>query len=186
MPEGHLLLLQDLRKDPESMTREVNYWSTMIDGVCHKCPQQSSVIVVGTHVDLLKPEQLATKLSCLQMATKLTTHDQKLVGIISLNLINTDETKMNTFTALLNETKRNIISIGPHIPFHCQLILAFIKEKHPPDTDILTLSGLVEKILIDPDSLIQPDMFTIIPILHTLSEKGLIVFFHLKILLIAG
>ena len=52
------LLLQDVTKDSETMAKEVHYWSTMIDNVCHKCPQKSSVIVVGTHADLLKSKQL--------------------------------------------------------------------------------------------------------------------------------
>ena len=57
------LLLQDLRKDPEAMTKEVYYWSTMIDGVCHKSPQQSPVIVVGTHADLLTRVRLKEKMN---------------------------------------------------------------------------------------------------------------------------
>ena len=55
------LLLQDVTKDSETMAKEVRYWSTMIDNVCHKCPQKSLVIVVGTHGDLLKSKQLTKK-----------------------------------------------------------------------------------------------------------------------------
>ena len=66
------LLLQDLRKDPEAMTKEVYYWSTMIDGVCCECPEKkSSVLVVGTHTDLLTPEQLKEKRSHLQSIAKM-------------------------------------------------------------------------------------------------------------------
>ena len=55
------LLLQDVKKDFETMAKEVHYWSTMIDNVCYNCPQKSSVIVVGTHADLLKSKQLTKK-----------------------------------------------------------------------------------------------------------------------------
>eukprot|EP00731_Ephydatia_muelleri_P000173 Em0001g173a len=107
------LLLQDLRKGPEVMTKEVFYWSTMIDGVCHKCPQQSSVIVVGTHADLLTPEQLKENMSRLQSIAKMA---------ISHQII-----------------------------------------RHRDDTS-------------DPDKLIDPDRSSIIPLLETLSEKGVILF----------
>ena len=170
------LLLQDLRKDPEAMTKEVYYWSTMIDGVCHKCPKQSSVIVVGTHADLLTPEQLTRKLTHLQSVAVFATSHQKLVSIIPLDVRYTYGAEMDKFKALLDETKKNIISMGPYIPFHCHLMFAFIKEKLPRNTGILTFSDLLVNILTDSDSFIQPDIFSITSILNTLSEKGLIVF----------
>ena len=68
------------------MTKEVYYWSTMIDGVCHKCPQKSSVIVVGTHVDLLTPEQLKENMSHLQSIAKMAISHQILVHVLALNL----------------------------------------------------------------------------------------------------
>ena len=80
------LLLQDLMHDPEVMTKEVYYWSTMIDGVCHKCPQQSSVMVVGTHADLLKPEQLTRQLAQLRSIAEVAISHQKLVSVLALNI----------------------------------------------------------------------------------------------------
>eukprot|EP00731_Ephydatia_muelleri_P036549 Em0276g1a len=95
------LLLQDLRKDPEVMTTEVYYWSTMIDGVCHKCPQQSSVIVVGTHSDLLTPEQLKEKMSRLQSIAKMAISHQILVNVLAINLTKIYSGEMNQFKDLL-------------------------------------------------------------------------------------
>ena len=50
-------------------------------------------------------------------------------------------------------------------------MLAFFKEKLPPDID-----DFFAHLNADPDKVIRPDVPQLIPILQTLSEKGLIVF----------
>eukprot|EP00731_Ephydatia_muelleri_P036765 Em0321g4a len=83
------LLLQDLRKESDVISKEVctkSTGSSMIDGVCHKCPQKSSVIVVGTHVDLLTSEQQTIKLSHLGSIARKAISHQTLVDIIAVNL----------------------------------------------------------------------------------------------------
>ena len=81
------LLLQDLRKDPDDITKELHHWAAMIDGVSHKCPKKSSVIVVGTHADLLKKQLASSKLSDLKS---------------TLNIKNPYSTQMEQFMELLN------------------------------------------------------------------------------------
>ena len=170
------LLLQDIRKDSEAITREVYYWSAMIDGVCHKCPQKSSVIVVGTHADLLTPEQVTTKLSHLQSAAEAAIRHQTLVKVVAQNLTRIGSDGMDQLMNLLHETNKAVISMCPPIPTHCSLLLAFFNEKLPPDVDAISFSNLLEQLKADPDKVIQPDVPQLIPILKTLSEKGLIVF----------
>ena len=170
------LLLQDLRKDSKAITRELYYWSAMIDGVCHRCPHKSSVIVVGTHADLLTPEQVTTKLTTLQSTANTAISHQKLVKVVTLNLTKIYSDAMDQFRDQLHEVNKDVIKMCPSIPIHNHLMLAFFKEKLPSDIDAISLSDLVVRIKADPDNLIPPDVPQIIPILKTLSEKGLIVF----------
>ena len=170
------LLLQDLRKDSEAITRELYYWTAMIDGVCHKCPQKSSVIVVGTHADLLTPEQVTTKLTALQLMAETAISHQNLVRVVALNLTKIYSDEMDQFRGLLHDVNKVVVNMCPSIPIHNHLMLAFFKEKLPSDIDAITLSDLVECIKADPDNRITPDVPQIISILKTLSEKGLIVF----------
>ncbi|KAL5515134.1 hypothetical protein EMCRGX_G000259 [Ephydatia muelleri] len=178
------LLLQDLRKGPEVMTKEVFYWSTMIDGVCHKCPQQSSVIVVGTHADLLTPEQLKENMSRLQSIAKMAISHQIIVNVLALNLTKIYSGEMEQFKDLLYGIIKNVLSMSPPILMMCHMLLAFLREKLPPDIHVhsLSLSDLIEHLqrhrddTSDPDKLIDPDRSSIIPLLETLSEKGLILF----------
>ena len=170
------LLLQDLRKDSEAITKELYYWSAMIDGVCHKCPQKSSVIVVGTHADLLTPEQVTTKLTTLHLTAKTAISHQKLTIVVALNLTKIYSDEMHQFWDLLHEINKDVVSTCPSIPCHNHLMLAFFKEKLPSNIDAICLSDLVVHIKIDLDNLITPDVPQIVPILKTLSENGWIVF----------
>ena len=170
------LLLQDLRKDSETITRELYYWTAMIDGVCHKCPQKSSVIVVGTHADLLTPEQVTTKLTALQLMAETAISHQNLVRVVALNLTRIYSDEMDEFRDLLHEINKDVVSMCPSISMMCHMVLAFFKEKLPSDIDAISLSDLAVRIKADSDNLIPADDPQIIPILKTLSEKGLIVF----------
>ena len=170
------LLLQDLRKDPKAMTKEVYYWSAMIDGVCHKCPQQSSVIVVGTHADLLIPAQLKEKMSRLQSIAKMAISHQIFVNVLALNLTKIYSGEMDKFKVLLYGVIKNCLSMSLPVSMMCHMLLAFLREKLPPDIDALSLSELIGHLKADPDKLIDPDDSNIIPLLETLSEKGLILF----------
>ena len=170
------LLLQDLRKDPEAMTKEVYYWSAMIDGVCHKCPLQSSVIVVGTHADLLTPEQLKENMSHLQSVAKIAISHQILVHVLALNLTKIYSGEMDQFMNLLYRINKDVLSVSPPIPMMCHMLLAFLREKLPPDTDAISLSDLLVYLKGDHDKMIEADSITIVPLLKVLSDKGLILF----------
>ncbi|KAL5500154.1 hypothetical protein EMCRGX_G011659 [Ephydatia muelleri] len=167
------LLLQDLRHDPEVMTKEVHYWSTMIDGVCHKCPQQSSVIVVGTHADLLTPRQLSQKIIHLRSCAEVAISHQKLVSILALNVAATYSGEMDQFKDELCRINKDVVHMSPSISMMCHMMLAFLKQRIPDlDVDAISLSDLITYLAADPDKLIDPDSTKIVPILQTLSEKA--------------
>ena len=168
------LLLQDLRKDSEAITKELYYWSTMMDGVCHKCPKPSPVIVVGTHADRLTPQETLKNLSHLQSVAKTAIVYQKLVKVVSLDLTKMYRDEMDQLMSLLHETNKEVICMSPSISMMCHMILAFLKERLPPNMDAITLSDLHERIKADKDNLIGHDISDIISHLWTLSEKGLI------------
>eukprot|EP00731_Ephydatia_muelleri_P020619 Em0013g346a len=171
------LLLQDVTKDSETMAMEVRYWSTMIDNVCHKCPQKSSVIVVGTHADLLKSKQLTKKKqSDLDTIFKMAASHQTLVAVITVNLKNIYSAAMDEFRALLYSKNKQVLSMSPPISLMCHMMLAFLKERLPRDMHAILLSDLLIRLDTDQDKFINPDITAVVPLLKTLSEKGLIVF----------
>eukprot|EP00731_Ephydatia_muelleri_P005631 Em0002g1807a len=170
-----ILLLQDVTKDFETMAKEVHYWSTMIDNVCYKCPQKSSVIVVGTHADLLKSKQLTKKKqSDLDAVFKMAASHQTLVAVITVNLTNIYSAAMDQFRALLYSRNKEVISMSPPISFMCHIMLAFLKERLPLDMHAILLSDLLSRLDTDQDKFINPDITAIVPLLKSLSEKALV------------
>ena len=170
------LLLQDIRKDEETITKEVHYWSTMIDGVCHKCSQKSSVMVVGTHADLLAPQENIKKMTHLHSVSESAISHQKLIKVVALNLTLIYGNKMNQFMDLLHATNKDVINMCPSIHMMCHMMLAFLEEKLPTDLNAISLSDLLVRLKDDPDQLIDPAIFNVIPLLNTLSDRGFIVF----------
>ena len=168
------LLLQDIRKDEETITKEVHYWSTMIDGVC---PQQpGSIIVVGTHADLLVRQEKIRKMAHLNMVSESAISHQKLIKVVALNLTQIYRDKMNQFMNLLHTTNKDVISMCPSVSMMCHMMLAFFEEKLPPDLNAISLFDLLVHLKDDPDQLIDPAISNVIPLLNTLSDKGFVVF----------
>ena len=149
----------------------------MIDGVCHKCPQQSSVIVVGTHADLLTPRQLSQKLTHLRSRAEAAISHQNLVCVLALNVATTYSREMDEFKDELCSINKDLVHMSPRISMMCHMMLAFLKQRIPDlDVDAISLSDLIAYLEADQDKLIDPDSTEIIPVLQTLSEKGLILF----------
>ena len=169
------LLLQDIRKDEETITKEVHYWFTMMDSVCHKSPEKSSVIVVGTHADMLTQLEVAKKLTHLRSVAKAAINQQKLVKVVSLNLTKVNNDEMKQFMSLLHETNKKVIHRCPSISKMCHMILAFLKAKFAC-VSAITLSDLIDHLKADKDNHIDPDICNIVSLLWTLSEKGLITY----------
>ena len=149
----------------------------MIDGACHKCCKKSSVIVVGTHADLLTPEQARKKLAFLQSVFErgIINH-QRLIKVVLLNTRNMYSGEMDQLLELLRDTNKGIVSMCPEISRMCHMILAFFKESLPTNVDAISLADLLVRIKGDANKTIASDISCIIPLLETLSEKGLIVF----------
>ena len=151
-----------------------------MDGVCHKCPQPSSVIVVGSHADLLTPQKVTRKMNYLQSVAMAAIRHQKLVKVVSLNLKNMYKDEMDQLMSLLHETNKEVVSRCPSISMMCHMILAFFKERLPPNVCAITLSDLLVRLKGDQDNFIDSDISDIIPHLCTLSEKGLIAYIPSK------
>ena len=78
---------------------------------------------------------------------------------------------------LLYRINKDVLSVSPPISMMCHMLLAFLKQRLPdPDIDAISFSDLIVHLKADRDKLIDPDSSNIIPLLESLSEKGLILF----------
>ena len=171
------LLLQDITKDNDVITKELHYWSTVINDIGQNFPCQSSVIVVGTHADLLTVEQQTIKLAHLQSVARLAINHQILVEVLALNLKKTYGRKMGQLMDLLHQTNDAVVKECPPISLLCHVLYASLNETLPgPDADGIIMSDLIAHLAADQDKLIVPSISQVLPLLKCLSEKGLIFF----------
>ena len=137
----------------------------------------SLIIVVGTHADQLKSKPLVIKKeNDLGAVFKLAASHQMLVAVITLNLTDIYSAKMDDLQALLYSKTKEVLSMSPPISLMCHMMLAFLKKKLPIYMHAILLSDLLICLDTDQDKFINPDIATVVPLLKTLSEKGLIVF----------
>ena len=81
---------------------------------------------------------------------------------------------MDQLLALLYSSTKEVLSMSPPISLMCHMMLAFLKERL--HMHAILLSDLLICLDSDQDKFINPDITAVVPLLKTLSEKGLIVF----------
>ena len=149
----------------------------MISNVCHKCPQQSSIIVVGTHADCIgdskKLEHLHIQMEWV--ARDAIKHDI-FVQFAALN-VTAFSKNLDSFMSLLHCIIDDVRIKCPAITPSCHVMYAFLNDKVPADQDEISLSQLLTLLNRENPKVLPTDAAEVSELLKTLSEKGFIVFF---------
>ena len=170
------LLLVNLLLRLENISAQLYYWSAMIGDVCHKCSQQSSVIVVGTHADrIADKEQLEFHCNSIEKIAKDAVKST-FVQFIALNATALDGEEMKIFMLSLRQTNDIVIAKHPAISLNNHMLYAYLKDKVPENTDAIPLSQLVTLLRQEEPKYLPTDASEITQHLKTLSDKGFIVF----------
>ena len=173
------LLLINLLLNLKDITAQLYYWSAMIGDVCHKCPQHSSVIVVGTHADMIADSKM---LDLYREAIENTVRDalnkQTFIGFTAVNATTSDKEELKSFMSLLRSTNDNVIASLPAISLNSHLMYAFLKDKVPAYMyqDAIPLSQLQTLLEQEEPKCLPSEASAIVQLLKTLSGKGFIVF----------
>ena len=165
------LLLSDISKDIDVVKRELNYWCALIGNVSKA--QQSSVIVVGTHVDKIKPRELPVKCSRLTEHV-IQEYNLSFVNFFALDARAYQSEELKSFMSTLYETTELMKRQGPPISLNCHLLYAFLKELK---LDAITLSDLLSRLLQVKEQSLPTSIEDITSLLSILSDRGLITFF---------
>ena len=171
------LLLVNLLLDLKDITAQLYYWCGMIEDVCHKCPLQSAVLVVGTHADGIADRG---KLESLGVAIERVARDainkHTFAGYIALNGTALHGREAKRFMSVLNDTNGGVNARCPAISLTSHVMLAFLNDRVPTDLDAIKLSQLMTLLRQEKLKVLPTEASEIIPHLKTLSDKGFIVF----------
>eukprot|EP00731_Ephydatia_muelleri_P033973 Em0043g17a len=169
------LSLVDVSLKQEEIIKQIHYWSTMISSVCSECPHPSEVIVVGTHVDNTKKEDLLVRTNIIVDLAKTIFNNQHFRGFIPLNATARFSDNMKRFIGVLSESNDTVVQQSPVISTDCHILYAFLQQKLPSD-QVITISYLLSLLWTDISNVLPTETSTMVPLLTTLSVKGLILF----------
>ena len=160
------------------ITAQMYYWSAMIHNVCYKSPEPSTVIVVGTHVDMVKKDYLTELGEKIKELGKDIFKELIFEVFIALNAIECRGNNLNSFLSLLNGINNEVRLRSPAISLTNHLMYAFLNDKVPSDKEVITLSSLLSLLEKEVPQVLPTETTEIISLLTTLGEKGFLVFLH--------
>ena len=171
------LLLVNLLLSLENIIAQIYYWSLLISNVCHNCPQQSSIIVVGTHADCIGDSKMLEHL-CIQIeqAAKNAIKHQIYVQFAAINVTSFSK-DLDTFLSSLHHIIDDVRIRCPAISLSCHVMYAFLNDKVPADQDAISMSQLLILLNQEKPKVLPTEAAEVSELLKTLSEKGFIVFF---------
>eukprot|EP00731_Ephydatia_muelleri_P013368 Em0007g678a len=176
-PSTFLLLVNLFKSDVKSITLQLYYWSAMIGDVCHKCPQKSSVIVVGTHADQISDQmQLDKKRGVIERVVMDALKKHTFVKYIALNATAFVGEEVERFMSLLHDTNEHVIAQHPVISLNSHVMYAFLNDKIPKPQTAISLSDLLGLLLKEEPKVLPTETTEVVLLLRTLSGKGFIVF----------
>ena len=158
------------------ITKQMYYWSAMISNVCHQCRQPSSVVVVGTHVDMVKKDYLAELGEKIKELGKDIFKELIFEEFIALNAIKCRGDSLKSFLSLLSRINNEVGLRSPAISLTNHLMYAFLNDKVPSDKEVISLSSLMSLLEKEASRVLPIETSEIMKLLTTLGEKGFIVF----------
>ena len=160
------------------ITAQMYYWSAMISNVCHQCSLPSSVIVVGTHVDMVKMNYLNELREIIRQLGKDIFKELIFEEFIALNAIKCRGDSLKSFLSFLNRINNEVGKRSPAISLTNHLMYAFLNDKVTSDKEVISLSSLMSLLEKEVPRVLPAKTSEIISLLTTLGEKGFIVFLH--------
>ena len=171
------LSLVDISLGDHEITKQLYYWSTMISNVCSKCPQPSEVIVVATHADMLNKADQQRRCNAIEDLAKEIFKNQHFAGCVALDTKDHFSDGMKRVIGLLRDSNDIVIQRCPVISTDCHILYAFLEQiQISPSEQVITISRLLSLLQEDHTNVLPTETSKMVPLLQTLSEKGLILF----------
>ena len=171
------LSLVNISLSENEITKQLYYWSTMISNVCSKCPRPSEVIVVATHADRVNKADQQRRCNAIEDLAKEIFKNQHFAGCIDLDTKDHFSDGMKRLIGLLRDSNDIVIQRCPVISTDCHILYAFLDQiQISPSEQVITISRLLSLLQEDHTNVLPTETSKMVPLLQTLSDKGLILF----------
>ena len=163
----------DLSQSMDKISESIHYWISFIENACSSAPGSSHIIIVGSHVDMVKPSQeLKEKSSLVESIAESRVKQLTYGGIVSMDCRLSKTKQARHFRSLLSTSQQAILSSQPSMSLYCHVLYAFLRTKLKKKG--CTLQELTSALASEKDYSYQSSLLT--DSLTSLSDKGLILF----------
>ena len=170
---GVFVLMVDVTAPHNTTEKLLYYWINFIENCCARLTKPSHIIIVGSHIDKLSPQQKADMESFITRIAERAIRKQHFQGYIGLDCRRPGGENVTTFTSLLSESCRQVVDRSDSISFYCHVQYSFLRDLKMV---AVTTDELCTKLKEQDHPSLPSDVSIVTEILTALSDKGLILF----------
>ena len=166
--------LVDLSKSEEKIAQAVHYWVTFIENVTSKAKDNSCIVIVGSHTDLLNEEELMAKTSLVVDLMDRRRKKLKYEGFIGMDCHMVNEDSIKSFITLLSHCQSIVSTHSQPVSVYCHMLYSFLQTKLRKIA--CQFQDLISHISSKEGSLIPSNKYFLDELLEYLGDKGLIIY----------
>ena len=168
------IIVIDLMNTGEEIKRQLHYWVNFIENATCRTALKSSLILVGSHADLLSKMELQIKSSFITNMLSRNMRHGDFMELVTMDCRKFDSKSTRKFISLLRQSQLSVSSRAPSMNYYCHLLYAFFKSK--PEMVYCTLEDLIFLATTHEDCPIPTQTVSLSRFLTTLNDRGLIIF----------
>ena len=173
---GGFIVVVNLRDDRETIKRDLYFWINFIENVSCRIQEKSELLVVGSHPDLLSPNNVSTHQPYIDSIVREVLKNQEYRGFFAIDCRCLGGKATDRFMNNLSVSCRVLSDKSESISYFCFVLNAFLHSKL--NVIALTLEQVIEKIEIENNASLPSNPSVVTDLLSTLSDKGLILFIN--------
>ena len=170
--------LVDLSKTENEIEQAVHHWLTFIENATCKTQEQSCIVMVGSHTDLLSKQQLKTKASLVKDLVDRRVKKQKYEGFLGMDCRVVNAEIMNNFFPRLLNCNTIISADSPPVSVYCHMLYAYLQTMQ--DKPACQLKELVCLLEAEDNSSVPSNAPFLDELLEDLGDKGVIIYLKSK------
>ena len=166
------IILVKLTDKLEDIKKQLYYWASFIQNVCHRISKKSQVIIVGSHADKRIAKNGKAFIENFDIQGIIGELEYK--AFVAMDCRHQTRTEFDQFITYVSESKQVIVNRSDSISFYCHVLYAFLKTN--VDEIAITIEDLLQKIQDEYEASLPSTKSVVLELLTTLSDKGLILF----------
>ena len=167
------IIVVNMSESEEKISETLRYWWSFINNHAARASTPPQVILVGSHADKVKARggRVQEKMSQVSAFLKCLPTSFYFAGQVALDCRDPASRKLQLFSSLVNKSCCELRRTAD-VDLRCHVLYAFLLEKFPGKV-ACTVSDLAT-IIQESDALLPQNPDDLIPLISTLSDKGLL------------